>query len=82
MIFESKKKQKDEFESERLSRCDKCDQTFVSRPNDPQNGTFTAPNLPNPDGHSRQCIYTFIAGPKQRVEIVFSHFSLRGTPPE
>ncbi|EEB13932.1 hypothetical protein Phum_PHUM267850, partial [Pediculus humanus corporis] len=60
----------------------KCDQTFVSRPNGPQNGTFTAPNFSNLGGHSRQCIYTFVAGPKQRVEIVFSQFSLRGTPPE
>ncbi|KAL0275107.1 UNVERIFIED_CONTAM: hypothetical protein PYX00_003068 [Menopon gallinae] len=59
-----------------------CDQTFVSRPGGPQNGTFSAPNLHNPSGHSHQCIYVFVAGPRQRVEIVFTSFNLRGTPPE
>ncbi|KDR22176.1 Cubilin [Zootermopsis nevadensis] len=59
-----------------------CDRTFVSRPGGPQNGTFTAPSFINPAGHSRQCIYTFVAGQRQRVELVFTSFNLRGTPPE
>ncbi|KAG8299043.1 Cubilin [Homalodisca vitripennis] len=59
-----------------------CDRTFLSRPGGPQNGTFSAPTLVNPSGHSRQCVYTFLAGPHQRVEIVFTSFNLRGTPPE
>jgi hypothetical protein len=59
-----------------------CDRTFVSRPGGPQNGTFTAPSFLNPAGHSRQCIYTFLAGQTQRVELVFTSFNLRGTPPE
>lgn len=59
-----------------------CDQTFVSRPGGPLNGTFQAPELINPPGHSRQCVYTFLAGPGQRVEVLFTSFDLRGTPPE
>lgn len=59
-----------------------CDQTFVSRAGGPQNGTFHAPSFINPRGHSRQCVYTFIAGPGQRVEIIFTNFALRGSPPE
>ncbi|XP_063909054.1 dorsal-ventral patterning tolloid-like protein 1 isoform X3 [Zophobas morio] len=59
-----------------------CDQTFVSRPGGPLNGTFQAPEFVNLRGHSRQCIYTFLAGLGQRVEIVFTSFNLRGTPPE
>ncbi|XP_046671731.1 dorsal-ventral patterning tolloid-like protein 1 [Homalodisca vitripennis] len=59
-----------------------CDRTFLSRPGGPQNGTFSAPTLVNPSGHSRQCVYTFLAGPHQRVEIVFTSFNLRGTPPD
>ncbi|XP_021914332.1 cubilin isoform X4 [Zootermopsis nevadensis] len=59
-----------------------CDRTFVSRPGGPQNGTFTAPSFINPAGHSRQCIYTFVAGQRQRVELVFTSFNLRGTPPD
>ncbi|CAH0553998.1 unnamed protein product [Brassicogethes aeneus] len=59
-----------------------CDQTFVSRPGSASNGTFHAPEFVNVKGHSRQCIYTFLAGPGQRVEIVFTHFALRGTPPD
>lgn len=59
-----------------------CDQTFVSRPSGQPNGTFAAPEFLNPAGHSRQCVYTFLAGPGQRVEIVFTSFDLRGTPPD
>lgn len=59
-----------------------CDQTFVSRPGGPQNGTFSAPVLQNPTNHSRQCLYIFLAGPGQRVEVLFTSFNLRGTPPE
>jgi len=59
-----------------------CDRTFVSRPGGPQNGTFTAPYFANLAGHSRQCIFTFVAGQRQRVELVFTSFNLRGTPPE
>lgn len=46
------------------------------------NGTFTAPVFINPDNHARQCIYVFQAQPRQRVEVSFTLFNLRGTPPE
>ncbi|XP_037910464.1 tolloid-like protein 2 isoform X3 [Hermetia illucens] len=59
-----------------------CDQTFISRAGGPQNGTFTAPLLHNPANHTRQCLYIFLAGPGQRVEVVFTTFNLRGTPPD
>lgn len=59
-----------------------CDRTFVSQSGGPQNGTFSSPTLDNPSGHSRQCVYTFVAGPHQRVQITFDTFNLRGTPPE
>ncbi|XP_075148530.1 uncharacterized protein LOC142222327 isoform X2 [Haematobia irritans] len=59
-----------------------CDQTFVSRIGGPQNGTFSAPLLHNHKNHSRQCLYTFLAGPGQRVEVVFTSFNLRGNPPD
>ncbi|XP_074039057.1 cubilin isoform X2 [Leptinotarsa decemlineata] len=59
-----------------------CDQTFVSRPGGPMNGTFHAPDFENPQGHSRNCIYTFLAGPGQRVQISFISFNLRGRPPD
>ncbi len=59
-----------------------CDQTFVSRAGGPQNGTFTAPSLQNPTNSSRQCLYIFLAGPGQRVDVSFTSFNLRGTPPE
>ncbi|XP_066598102.1 tolloid-like protein 1 isoform X2 [Prorops nasuta] len=59
-----------------------CDQKFVSTPDGPTNGTFQAPTLINPDGESRQCVYTFLAGPRQRVELIFTSFGLRGTPPD
>ncbi|XP_015514875.1 tolloid-like protein 1 isoform X1 [Neodiprion lecontei] len=60
----------------------KCDQSFASFPDGPQNGTFSAPTLINPEGESRQCVYTFLAGSGQRVEIVFTSFGLRGMPPD
>ncbi|XP_037896607.1 uncharacterized protein LOC119641817 isoform X3 [Glossina fuscipes] len=62
--------------------CAECDQTFVSRIGGPQNGTFSAPLLHNHKNHSRQCLYTFLAGPGQRVEVVFKTFNLRGNPPD
>ncbi|XP_028523985.1 tolloid-like protein 1 isoform X3 [Apis cerana] len=59
-----------------------CDQKFISTPDGPPNGTFHAPTLINYDGDSRQCVYTFFAGPRQRVELIFNSFGLRGTPPD
>ncbi|XP_031332615.1 cubilin isoform X4 [Photinus pyralis] len=59
-----------------------CDQTFVSRQGGPLNGTFHAPEYLNPKGHSRQCVYIFVAGPGHRVEVVFTSFKLRGAPPD
>lgn len=59
-----------------------CDQTFVSRPGGPTNGTFTAPFLQISTNHSRQCLYIFLAGPGQRVEVIFTSFNLRGKTPE
>ncbi|CAB3384550.1 Hypothetical predicted protein [Cloeon dipterum] len=68
------------------TKAPKCDRSFVSRPNAAQNGTFEAPLLSAPlkpnQTQSRQCIYTFIAGPRQRVELIFTAFALRGTPPD
>nr|XP_012138294.1 PREDICTED: cubilin isoform X3 [Megachile rotundata] len=58
-----------------------CDQKFISTPDGPLEGTFYAPSLINPERESRQCVYTFFAGPRQRVELVFNTFGLRGTPP-
>ncbi|XP_044013661.1 dorsal-ventral patterning tolloid-like protein 1 isoform X2 [Aphidius gifuensis] len=60
----------------------RCDQTFVSVHGGPQNGTFNAPILINAKGESQQCVYTFLAASNQRVEIIFTTFGLRGTPPE
>ncbi|XP_032681365.1 cubilin isoform X3 [Odontomachus brunneus] len=59
-----------------------CDQKFVSTPDGPLNGTFHAPTLINSDGGPRQCVFTFLAGPRQRVELVFTSFGLRGKPPD
>ncbi|XP_026824428.1 tolloid-like protein 2 isoform X2 [Ooceraea biroi] len=59
-----------------------CDQKFVSTPNGPLNGSFHAPTLINPEGEPRQCVFTFLAGPHQRVELIFQHFGLRGKPPD
>ncbi|XP_076544897.1 cubilin isoform X2 [Osmia lignaria lignaria] len=59
-----------------------CDQKFISTPDGALNGTFHAPTLINPEGDSRQCVYTFFAGPRQRVELVFTSFGLRGAPPD
>lgn len=59
-----------------------CDQKFVSTPDGPFNGSFHAPTLINPEGDPRQCVYTFLAGPRQRVELIFTSFGLRGKPPE
>lgn len=59
-----------------------CDQTFVNRQGGPLNGTFHAPEFLNPRGHSRQCVFTFVAGPGHRVEVLFTSFKLRGAPPD
>ncbi|KYN17419.1 Cubilin [Trachymyrmex cornetzi] len=59
-----------------------CDQKFVSTPDGPLNGSFYAPTLINPEGEPRQCVYTFLAGPRQRVELTFTSFGLRGKPPD
>jgi len=59
-----------------------CDQKFVSTPEGPVNGTFHAPTLINTERSPRQCVYTFLAGPRQRVELIFTAFGLRGKPPE
>ncbi|XP_039289954.1 tolloid-like protein 2 [Nilaparvata lugens] len=66
----------------RVTSGGECDRTFVSRASGPQNGTFSAPIFSNPSGHARQCVYTFLAAPHQRVQIIFTHFNLRGTPPD
>ncbi|XP_072949921.1 cubilin-like isoform X3 [Epargyreus clarus] len=58
-----------------------CDRTFVSR-GGADNGTFHAPELLNPNNHSRQCLYTFLAAPGQRVLVEFRTFDLRGKPPD
>ncbi|XP_076296175.1 tolloid-like protein 1 isoform X2 [Lasioglossum baleicum] len=58
-----------------------CDTKFISTPDGPLNGTFHAPLLLNPEEESRQCVYTFFGGPRQRVELVFTSFGLRGAPP-
>lgn len=58
-----------------------CDRTFVSR-GGASNGTFHAPELINPNNHSRQCLYTFLAAPGQRALIELRTFDLRGKPPE
>ncbi|XP_045520897.1 cubilin isoform X2 [Pieris brassicae] len=58
-----------------------CDRTFVSR-GGASNGTFTAPELYNPYNQSRQCLYTFLAAPGQRVLVEFRTFDLRGKPPD
>ena len=54
----------------------------MSRVGGAQNGSFEAPALLNPAGHSKQCVYTFQAAPNQRVELYFTAFNLRGTSPE
>ncbi|XP_022127988.2 dorsal-ventral patterning tolloid-like protein 1 isoform X2 [Pieris rapae] len=58
-----------------------CDRTFVSR-GGASNGTFTAPELHNPYNQSRQCLFTFLAAPGQRVLVEFRTFDLRGKPPD
>ncbi|GBN01211.1 Cubilin [Araneus ventricosus] len=59
-----------------------CDRIFVSNAEGPKNGTFRAPQLTIPKGHSRHCIYTFIASENERVQVTFMSFNLRGTIPE
>ncbi|XP_071036301.1 cubilin-like isoform X2 [Parasteatoda tepidariorum] len=59
-----------------------CDRMFISNPEGPKNGTFTSPDMSIPEGHSRQCIYTFIASENERVRVTFGRFNLRGASPE
>ncbi|PRD27455.1 UNVERIFIED_CONTAM: Tolloid-like protein 1 [Trichonephila clavipes] len=59
-----------------------CDRIFVSNAEGPKNGSFSAPQLNIPKGHSRHCIYTFIASEEERVQVTFMSFNLRGTNPE
>jgi len=55
---------------------------FVSSSDGPKNGSFTSPVIENNENHSRQCIYTFIAGENERVQLTFTSFNLRGAHPE
>lgn len=59
-----------------------CDQLIINGEQGPREGIFRAPEIMNPDKHSRQCMYTFIARKGERVQIQFKKFHLRGTPPE
>ncbi|VDK42953.1 unnamed protein product [Anisakis simplex] len=72
-----------------LIMCDilECDHIFDSSKND---GEFQLPMLPPPATGSEhtsspeilknmQCIYTFVAGPRQRVKLDFEQFQLAGT---
>ncbi|XP_019768319.2 tolloid-like protein 2 [Dendroctonus ponderosae] len=59
-----------------------CHQTFVSRLGGPMNGNFTSPEFSNPRGLTISCVYTFLGGPGQRVQITFDTFRLRGSPPD
>ncbi|XP_046653387.1 bone morphogenetic protein 1-like isoform X1 [Daphnia pulicaria] len=60
----------------------KCDRTFVSTNEGSRNGTFASPLLENQEGHVRQCLFTFVAAPGERVHLTFNMFNLRGTPPD
>ncbi|KPJ04342.1 Dorsal-ventral patterning tolloid-like protein 1 [Papilio xuthus] len=59
----------------------KCDESFVSR-GGAVSGSFHAPELVNPSNTSRQCLYTFVAAPGQRVLVEIRTFNLRGKPPD
>ncbi|XP_042230639.1 cubilin-like isoform X8 [Homarus americanus] len=65
-----------------LAQAHECDRKIVSSENGQGEGEFEAPELLNPEGHSRQCIYTFMAAPGEKVELQFNKFNLRGTPPD
>uniref|UniRef100_A0A9J2PDU0 CUB domain-containing protein n=1 Tax=Ascaris lumbricoides TaxID=6252 RepID=A0A9J2PDU0_ASCLU len=71
------------------NKCDvlECDHIFDSSKSD---GEFQLPILPSPATGSEhtsspgplknmQCIYTFVAGPRQRVKLDFDQFQLAGT---
>ncbi|CAG7826262.1 unnamed protein product, partial [Allacma fusca] len=60
----------------------KCDRLYLSGTDGVYNGSFESPVLVAEEGHSLQCIYMFVARPNERVEIIFTHFNVRGTPPE
>jgi hypothetical protein len=55
---------------------------FVHSQGGKDNGTFASPAIMNPDEHAQQCVYTFVARPGYRVEVIFKSLDLRGTPPE
>jgi len=59
-----------------------CDRLFLSTPTGARNGTFSSPQITPEDGQSVQCIFFFVAQPGERVEITFTYFDVRGTPPE
>lgn len=59
-----------------------CDRTFVSAGEGSRNGTFSSPTFENRMGHVRQCLYTFVAAPGERVHLTFHVLALRGMPPE
>lgn len=60
-----------------------CDRMYISNPDGPKNGTFSAPLFKKiQEDHSRQCVYTFIAAENERVRIQFTEFDLRGQLPE
>lgn len=48
----------------------------------PTNGTFESPTMTAEEGHLYQCIFMFVAKPNERVEVKFTQFNVRGTPPE
>lgn len=59
-----------------------CDRVFVSTPGRPKNGTFESPKLIAEEDRSVQCIFTFVPRPGERVQVAFTHFRVRGIPPE
>lgn len=60
-----------------------CDRLFMwNGTHGVQNGTFESPTMVSEEGHLYQCIFMFLADPVQRVEVVFTQFNVRGTPPE
>ncbi|RWS07949.1 cubilin-like protein, partial [Dinothrombium tinctorium] len=59
-----------------------CEKTFTSTADGPKNGSFKSPYIENYENYSRQCIYTFQAAENERVQLWFTSFDLRGTPPD
>lgn len=60
-----------------------CDRLFMwNGTTGSPNGTFESPTMISEEGHLYQCIFMFLPEQMQRVELVFTQFSVRGTPPE